>query len=128
MSRRMFDLFLRRGLPDYIRSGNGGEFTAAAVRDWLGHIGVKTLYIEPGSPWENGYVELFNGKLRDELLDGELFYTLQEAKVLIERWRSEYNKFWPHSSLGYQPPAPEAVEIGPPISRFSTPNTELALT
>jgi putative transposase len=125
---RLFDLFLRRGLPDSIRSDNGGEFTAAAVRDWLGHIGVKTLYIEPGSPWENGYVESFNGKLRDELLDGELFYTLQEAKVLIERWRCEYNKFRPHSSLGYQPPAPEAVEIGPPISRFFTPNAELALT
>ncbi len=124
---RLFDLFVRRGLPDYIRSDNGAEFAATAVREWLGKLGVKTLYIEPGSPWENGYVESFNGKLRDELLNGELFYTLQEAQILIERWRREYNEIRPHSSLGYQPPAPEALEIGPPISRFFTPNTELAL-
>ena len=118
---------MRRGLPDYIRSDNGAEFTATAVRDWLGKLGVKTLYIEPGSPWENGYVESFNGKLRDGLLNRELFYTLQEAQILIERWRHEYNEIRPHSSLGYQPPAPEAIEIGLPISRFLTPNTELAL-
>ncbi len=97
------------------------------MRDWLGKLGVKTLYIEPGSPWENGYVESFNGKLRDELLNGELFTTLQEAQILIERWRREYNQIRPHSSLGYQPPAPEAVEIGPPISRIFPPNIELAL-
>ncbi len=124
---RLFDLFLRRGTPDSIRSDNGAEFTATAVRDWLGKIGVKTLYIEPGSPWENGYVESFNGKLRDELLNGELFYTLQEAQILIERWRRDYNEIRPHSSLGYRPPAPEAVEIGQPISRIITPNIELAL-
>ncbi len=115
---RLFNLFVRRGTPDYIRSDNGAEFTAMAVREWLGKIGVKTLYIQPGSPWENGYVESFNGKLRDELLNGELFYTLQEAQILIERWRREYNQIRPHSSLGYQPPAPEAVEVGPPKGRM----------
>ncbi len=125
---RLFDLFMRRGMPDYIRSDNGAEFTATAVREWLGKLGVKTLYIEPGSPWDNGYVVSFNGKLRDELLNGELFYTLQEAQVLVERWRREYNEIRPHSSLGYQPPAPEAVEIGSPISRSFTPATELPLT
>jgi putative transposase len=82
------------------------------VREWLDRIDVTTLYIEPGSPWENGYIESFNGKRRDELLDGEIFYTLIEAKVLIERWREHYTRFRPHSSLGYRPPAPEAVEIG----------------
>ena len=105
---RLTQLFVFRGVPDYIRSDNGSEFTAKAVRDWLGRLGVETLYIEPGSPWENGYVESFNGKLRDELLNGEIFDTLYEAKVLIERWRREYNEFRPHSALGYQPPAPEA--------------------
>jgi len=107
-------LFAVRGTPVYLRSDNGAEFTAHAVREWLGRVGVKTLYIEPGSPWENGYVESFNGKLRDELLNGEIFYSLQEAKVLVERWRQQYNRFRPHSSLGYQPPAPEAIEIRPP--------------
>jgi transposase InsO family protein len=92
----------------------GAEFTAKAVREWLSQLGVKTLYIEPGSPWENGYVESFNGKLRDELLDREIFYTLQEAQVLIERGRQHYNRFRPHSALGYRPPAPEAIEIAPP--------------
>jgi transposase InsO family protein len=92
--------------PDHIRSDNGPEFTAKAVRNWLNSIGVKTLYIEPGSPWENGYIESFNGKLRDELLNGELFMTLLEAKVLLEIWRNEYNYVRPHSSLGYRPPAP----------------------
>ena len=106
---RLTDLFTRRGTPDYLRSDNGPEFTAKAVRDWLGRIEVKTLYIEPGSPWENGYVESFHGKLRDELLNGELFDTLHEAKVLIERWRVEYNTRRPHSALGYRPPAPEAI-------------------
>jgi len=102
-------LFTRYGLPDYIRSDNGSEFTAIAVREWLPRLGVKTLFIEPGSPWENGYNESFNGKLRDELLNGEIFYTLQEAKVLIERWRQRYNTIRPHSSLSYRPPAPAAI-------------------
>ena len=124
---RLFELFVQRGTPDYIRSDNGAEFTATAVREWLGRIGVRTLYIEPGSPWENGYVESFNGKLRDELLNGELFYTLQEAQILIERWRREYNEFRPHSSLGYRPPAPEAIEIEPPMDRIFTPDTGFAL-
>ena len=100
-------LFVDRGVPDHIRSDNGPEFTATAVREWLGRLDVKTLFIEPGSPWENGYNESFNGKLRDELLDREIFYTLEEARVLIEFWRREYNHFRPHSSLGYRPPAPE---------------------
>jgi len=102
------EMFILHGAPEYIRSDNGSEFTAKVVRRWLSHIGVQTLYIEPGSPWENGYNESFNGKLRDELLNGELFYTLKEAKVLIEKWRLEYNMFRPHSSLHYRPPAPEA--------------------
>jgi putative transposase len=102
------DLFVTRGAPEHIRSDNGAEFTATVVREWLARIGVKTLYIEPGSPWENGYIESFNGKLRDELLNGEIFTTLLEAKVLVERWRQEYNTFRPHSSLKYKPPAPEA--------------------
>ena len=94
------ELFVQHGPPDHIRSDNGSEFTAHAVRDWLGRIGVKTLYIEPGSPWENGYNESFNSKLRDEILNTEIFYTLKEAKVLIERWRHHYNTIrCPHSSL-----------------------------
>lgn len=103
------DLFVTHGPPEHIRSDNGSEFTAQAVRQWLANTGVRTLYIEPGSPWENGYCESFNGKLRDELLDREIFYTLREAQVLIERWRVEYNTFRPHSSLNYRPPAPEAI-------------------
>ena len=105
---QLTELFVDRGVPDYIRSDNGPEFTAQAVRDWLKAVGVKTLYIEPGSPWENGYVESFNGKLRDELLNLEIFDTLWEAKVLAERWRREYNQRRPHSALAYRPPAPEA--------------------
>jgi transposase InsO family protein len=107
---RLAWLFMIRGVPEHIRSDNGPEFTAHAVRDWLKRVGVRTLFIEPGSPWENGYVESFNGKLRDELLNREIFYTITEAKVLIERWRREYNTVRPHSSLGYQPPAPAATE------------------
>jgi transposase InsO family protein len=107
------DLFVRRGTPEYIRSDNGPEFTAEAVRQWLERVDVQTLFIEPGSPWENGYVESFNGKLRDELLNREIFYTLLEAKVLVERWRKEYNGVRPHSSLGYRPPAPEATQPVP---------------
>ena len=103
------DLFVQHGAPDHIRSDNGSEFTAQAVRDWLRRVDVKTLYIEPGSPWENGYNESFNGKLRDELLNGEIFYSLKEAQVLIERWRRHYNTLRPHSALGYRPPAPETV-------------------
>ena len=113
---RLADLFVHRGTPEFIRSDNGSEFTAKAVREWLEQVGVKTLYIEPGSPWENGYIESFNGKLRDELLNGEIFDTLLEAQVLIERWRMDYNTKRPHSSLGYRPPAPEAIEPPPPGS------------
>ena len=104
------DLFLRKGIPEHIRSDNGPEFTAKAVRDWLARLGIKTLFIEPGSPWENGYIESFNGKLRDELLNREVFTTLLEAQVLIESWRKEYNHIRPHSSLGYRPPAPGAIQ------------------
>jgi putative transposase len=108
----LFDLFILRGIPEHIRSDNGPEFTARAVRKWLGRIGVKTLFIEPGSPWENGYIESFNGKLRDELLNREIFTTLSEASILIEQWRQEYNHTRPHSSLGYRSPAPEAKLVG----------------
>ena len=104
---RLFELFIFRGIPEHIRSDNGPEFTAKEVRKWLARLCVKTLFIEPGSPWENGYIESFNGKLRDELLNREIFTTLTEAKVLIEQWRKEYNQVRPHSSLGYRPPAPE---------------------
>jgi transposase InsO family protein len=106
---RLFHLFIFRGIPEHIRSDNGPEFTAKVVRKWLNQIGVKTLFIEPGSSWENGYIESFNGKLRDELLSREVFTTLEEARVLIEQWRREYNQVRPHSSLGYRPPAPEAA-------------------
>jgi putative transposase len=106
---RLSDLFIRRGVPEHIRSDNGSEFTATKVQDWLRRVEVKTLYIAPGSPWENGYIESFNGKLRDELLDREIFDTLYEAKVLVERWKREYNTVRLHSSLGYQPPAPAAA-------------------
>jgi putative transposase len=111
---RLSWLMATRGVPEHIRSDNGPEFTAIIVREWLTKVGVKTLFIEPGSPWENGYVESFNGKLRDELLDRELFYSLTEAKVLIEMWRKHYNGIRPHSSLGYRPPAPETIAAGPP--------------
>jgi transposase InsO family protein len=107
------DLFVQRGSPAYIRSDNGTEFTAKAVREWLDRVAVKTLFIEPGSPWENGYNESFNGKLRDELLAREIFDSLTEAQVLVERWRTEYNQVRPHSSLGYRPPAPLTVEPEP---------------
>ena len=110
------ELFVYRGVPDYIRSDNGPEFTAQAVRQWLRRVGVKTLFIEPGSPWENGYNESFNGKLRDQLLNGEIFYTLREAKVILEWWRWHYNHVRPHSSLRFRPPAPEAMLPGGPGS------------
>jgi transposase InsO family protein len=105
---QLFQLIIFRGIPEHIRSDNGSEFTAKAIRKWLSSVGVKTLFIEPGSPWENGYIESFNGKLRDELLNREIFTTLIEARVLIEQWKREYNQVRPHSSLGYRPPAPEA--------------------
>ena len=122
---RLSDLFVRRGVPRYIRSDNGSEFTAKKVTDWLERLDVKTLYIEPGSPWENGYNESFNGTLRYELLDVEWFDTLLEAKVLIERWRVEYNTIRPHSSLGYRPPAPEAIQPYTDSARRSLPIEKL---
>jgi putative transposase len=103
----MADVMLVRGIPEHIRSDNGPEMTAKIVRQWLASVGSKTLYIEPGSPWENGYCESFNGKLRDELLNGEIFYSLKEARILIEQWRQHFNTVRPHSSLGYRPPAPQ---------------------
>jgi putative transposase len=112
----MADVMLTRGVPEHIRSDNGPEMTAKVVRQWLASVGSKTLYIEPGSPWENGYCESFNGKLRDELLNGEIFYSLKEAKVVIGQWRHHYNTVRPHSSLGYRPPAPQT--FAPPISHL----------
>ena len=109
------DLFIAEGMPDFIRSDNGSEFTAHTLRQWLKDLGVKTAHIEPGSPWENGYNESFNGKLRDELLNAELFYTLKEAQVLIEQWRNHYNHRRPHSSLGYRPPAPQTIVSTRPL-------------
>ena len=103
------DLFVEHGPPEHIRSDNGPEFAARAVRDWLGKVGVKTLFIEPGSPWENGYIESFNARLRNELLDGEIFYTLEEVRVISGWWREHYNKIRPHSALGNRPPAPQAI-------------------
>ncbi len=105
----LFHLFIFRGIPEHLRSDKGPEFTAKAIRSWLNRLGVKTLYIEPGSPWENGYIESFNGKLRDELPDREIFTTLTEAKILIEQWRKEYNQVRPHSVKNNRPPAPETV-------------------
>jgi transposase InsO family protein len=107
--QQLTELFVARGTPAYLRSDNGPELTAGAVREWLARVGVTTLFIEPGSPWENGYIESFNGKLCDELLDRELFYTLAEAQVLTECWRQEYNHVRPHSALGYRPPAPAVI-------------------
>ena len=103
------DVLLFRGIPEHIRSDNGPEFIAEDLRKWLANVGTGTLYIEPGSPWENGYCESLNSKLRDELLNGEIFTTMREAQVLIENWRRHYNAIRPHSSLGYRPPAPEAI-------------------
>jgi putative transposase len=116
------ELFASRGAPAHIRSDNGAEFTATDLREWLSRVHVKTLFIEPGSPWENGYNESFNGKFRDELLNGEIFFTLQEARTIIETWRREYNEIRPHSSLGYRPRAPETVTkvlpiFQPPLGR-----------
>jgi len=123
------DLFVEHGVPEYIRSDNGPEFAATLIRDWLRRVDVNTLYITPGSPWENGYVESFNGKFRDELLNGEIFYTLTEARVLIGRWRWEYNTIRPHSALGYRPPAPEAALPFPPdYAPLHPAETSYALT
>jgi transposase InsO family protein len=117
------DLFILRGVPSHIRSDNGPEFIAQALRDWIAAVGARTAYIMPGSPWENGYCESFNSKLRDELLNGEIFYTLNEAKIIIERWRRHYNTIRPHSSLGYKPPAPEAVQWPAAQPGPATPTT-----
>ena len=103
------DLFILRGVPAFIRSDNGPEFIAEIVRNWIAAVGATTAYIEPGSPWENGYCESFNARLRDELLNGEVFYTLKEAQIIIEQWRKHYNTKRPHSALGHRPPAPESI-------------------
>ncbi len=105
----MADVMLERGVPEHIRSDNGPEMTAKLVRGWFAGLGATTLYIEPGSPWENGYCECFNGKLRDECLNGEIFYSLKEASIVIEQWRKHYNTIRPHSSLNYRPPAPRTL-------------------
>ena len=117
----MADAMIAHGVPEHIRSDNGPEMTAKIVRGWLAGVGTQTLYIEPGSPWENGYCESFNGKLRDELLNGEIFYSLKEAKIVIEQWRRQYNTVRPHSSLGYRPPAPQTIKP------FPTPLDQVAL-
>ena len=121
---RLTELFVSRGMPAHIRSDNGPEFVAEKVRGWLQRLEVAPMFIEPGSPWENGYCESFNGKLRDELLRGEIFDTLLEAQVLAERWRKHYNQVRPHSALGYRPPAPEAklsATSGPSLSPSGPP-------
>ena len=110
VNETLADLFVQRGVPEYLRSDNGPEFVVRTLREWLARLQVQTLYIEPGSPWENGYIESFNGKLRDELLNLEIFDTLYEAQVLVEHWRVEYNTRRPHSCLGYRSPSPEAFE------------------
>jgi len=112
---KLGEIFVERGTPEHLRSYNGSEFTAKVVREWLARMGVGALYIEPGSPWENGYIESFNGKVRDELLKVEILDSLLEAKILIELWRREYNQIRPHSSLGYRPAAPEAQRVPPPL-------------
>ena len=120
------ELFCTRGVPVHLRSDNGSEFANQKIRTWLNDLGAKTLFIEPGSPWENGYIESFNGKLRDELLNREIFYSLNEAKIIIEQWRKEYNTVRPHSALHYRPPKPEAVqmpELAPPLVGVVIPTT-----
>ena len=125
------DLFILRGVPEHIRSDNGPEFVANALQEWIGGVGAKTAYIAPGSPWENGYVESFNARLRDELLDGEIFYSLREAQIVIESWRRHYNAVRPHQSLGYRPPAPEvfvpALATWPSTPPRSAPPATLPL-
>lgn len=102
------ELFVKHGAPEHLRSDSGSEFTAKVVRHWLKRLDLQTLFIEPGRLRENGYIESFNGKLRDEGLNGEIFYTLKQTQVLIEEWRLEYNTSGPHGSLNYRSPAPEA--------------------
>jgi transposase InsO family protein len=125
------DLFILRGVPGHIRSDNGPEFVAKAVQDWIAAVGAKTAYIAPGSPWENGFIESFNARLRDELLNGEIFFTLREAQIIIESWRHHYNTVRPHASLGYKPPAPEvfvpALSAWPAALRRPAPPATLAL-
>src|ERR1700704_5718090 len=120
------DLFILRGVPSHIRSDNGPEFIAKAVQDWIAAVGAQTAYITPGSPWENGYIESFNARLRDELLDGEIFYSLKEAQIVIESWRRHYNTVRPHQSLGYRPPAPEVFV--PAIAAWPSPGLWTAPT
>jgi putative transposase len=117
------DQFILRGIPGHVRSDHGPEFIARAVREWIAAVGARTAFIEPGSPWENGYCESFNSKLRDELLNGEIFYSLAEARTLIETWRRHYNTRRPHSSLGYRPPAPEVVQWPAPPTGSAPPAT-----
>ena len=117
------DQFILRGIPGYIRSDHGPEFIARAVREWIAAVGARTAFIEPGSPWENGYCESFNSKLRDELLNGEIFYSLAEARTVIETWRKHYNTRRPHSSLGYRPPAPEVAQWPAPPTGSAPPAT-----
>jgi putative transposase len=106
----MAKVMMARGVPEHVRSDNGPEMTSKAVRNWLANVGAQTLYIEPGSPWENGYCESFNSKLRDELLNGEIFYSLKEAQIIVKQWRHHYNTLRPHSALGYKPPAPQTIQ------------------
>jgi transposase InsO family protein len=105
------DVMIERGVPEFIRSDNGPEMVAKKLRQWLARVSARTIYIAPGSPWENGYCESFNGKLRNELLNGEIFYTLREAQVIIEQWRQHYNRVRPHSALGYRSPAQETMAM-----------------
>ena len=127
------NLFILRGVPGHLRSDNGPEFIAKAVQEWISAVGAKTAYIAPGSPWENGYVESFNARLRDELLDGEIFYTLREAQIVIESWRRHYNAVRPHAALGYKAPAPEvfvpalAACLTPLANGFGLPEAPHAL-
>ena len=125
------DLFILRGVPGHIRSDNGPEFVAKSVRAWIAAVGARTAYIAPGSPWENGYIESFNARMRDELLSGEIFYSLKEAQIIIESWRQHYNRVRPHASLGYRPPAPEVFVPGlaawPPALHAGAPATTLDL-
>jgi transposase InsO family protein len=119
------DLCLERGVPEHVRWDQGPEFIAIAVREWIAAVGAKTAFIEKASPWENGYVESFNGMLRDELLNGEIFYSLAEARIMIEPWRRHYNTVRPRSALAYRPPAPSVVQWPPapdssPVARSAT--------
>ena len=122
MIETLADVMLVGGVPEYLRSDNGPEFVARELRKWLASLGTGTLYIEPGSPWENGHCESSNGKLPDECLNGQIFYSLKEAQVVIEQWRVEYNTRRPHSALGYRPPVPAAYSpLGAPRP-FSQPD------